>query len=115
MREDRLARIARNEGTFRATNETLNGGLQGIPREPGELAGFVCECGDLGCTVLVHLDLEDYESVRADSQRFLIAPGHQITDAEDVVERHDRHWVVRKHEDVRATVEASDRRHERSW
>jgi len=111
MSQVRQDRIARNESTFRTTNETLNGGLQELPREPGEFAGFVCECGDLRCTVLVPLDLEEYEAVRADSRRFLIAPGHETQDAEEVVERDERFWVVQKHENVRAIVEASDTRH----
>ena len=110
MRQDRIERIARNESTFRATNETLNGGLRQIEREPGELAGFVCECGDLGCTTLVRVDLEAYEAVRADARRFLIAPGHEAGEAEDVVERQAEYWVVHKRESARDVVEASDPR-----
>lgn len=110
MEQARIDRIARNEGTFRATNETLNSGLRELAREPGELAGFVCECGDLGCTTLIKVELDQYEVVRGDSLRFLIAPGHEMKGAEEVVERHAGHWVVRKHEDVRAIVERSDRR-----
>jgi len=108
--QSRKDRIAGNEGTFRATNETLRGGLRELAREPGELAGFVCECGDLACTTLVHVDLDHYEAVRADSRRFLIAPGHETPEAEDVVERQAGYWVVQKLEDVREIVEASDPR-----
>jgi len=108
MNQARKDRVARNESTFRATNETLNGGLQELSREPGELAGFVCECGNLACTVLVHLDLVEYEAVRADSRRFLIAPRHDTEEAEEVVERDERFWVVQKHENVRPIVEAAD-------
>lgn len=112
MSQVRRDRIAHNEGTFRTTNEELNSGLRGFKREEGELAGFVCECGDAGCTVLVHLSLEEYEAVRRDSRRFLVTPGHEMLEAEDVVERAPRYWVVRKREDLRALVEASDgRRH----
>ena len=88
MRQDRIERIARNESTFRATNETLN----------------------LGCTTLVRVDLEAYEAVRADARRFLIAPGHEAGEAEDVVERQAEYWVVHKRESARDVVEASDPR-----
>lgn len=110
MSQIRIERIARNESTFRSTNETLNRELHHVEREAGELAGFVCECGDLGCTVLVHLSLERYEEVRADSRRFMIAPGHEMLEAEEIVERGERYFVVQKDEAVRHIVEGADPR-----
>ena len=108
----RTERIAGNEATFRAINETLEAGLQTLPREEHDLAGFVCECGDSECSELVHVDLEKYEQVRSDSRRFLIVPGHEILEAEDVVELGGRYAVVQKHEHLRGIVEVSDlRRH----
>lgn len=103
--QDRRERIARNEASFREINETLERGLNRAPREEGELAGFVCECGDRDCTALVHVTLPRYQAVRADPMLFLICPGHEMPDAEEVVERGDRYAVVRKHEDVRSIVD----------
>jgi len=53
---------------------------------------------------------EEYETVRRDSRRFVVAPGHEAPGIEDVVERTDRFRVVQKHEDVRDVVEETDRR-----
>ncbi len=108
--QDRRERVARNEASFREINETLEGGLRSAPREDGELSGFVCECGDRDCTALVHATLPQYQAVRADPMLFLICPGHEVPDVEDVVERGDRYAVVRKHEDARAIVEQTDPR-----
>lgn len=110
MSQVRRDRIAHNEGTFRTMNEELNAGLRELQREEGELSGFVCECGNAGCTVLVHLSLEEYEDVRRDSQRFFVAPGHEMLDSEEVVQRGTRYTVVRKRDNVREIVEASDGR-----
>jgi hypothetical protein len=74
----------------------------------------VCECGDPECDTTVRVTLPSYESVRRDSMLFLIAPGHQAADVEDVVDNGDGYLVVRKHEDTRAIVESTDRRHDRS-
>ncbi len=103
--QDRRERVARNEASFREINETLEGGLRSAPREDGELSGFVCECGDRDCSALVHVTLPKYQEVREDPMQFLICPGHEMPEAENVIERGDRYAVVRKHEDARPVVE----------
>ena len=66
------AQIALNETTFREVNEGIEEGR----RERDGLVPFVCECGVLGCTAVVEVTLEEYESVRAESRYFLVAPRH---------------------------------------
>ena len=66
------AQITLNESTFREVNEGIESGR----RERDGLVPFVCECGVLGCTAVVRVTLEEYESVRAGSRCFLVAPGH---------------------------------------
>ncbi len=107
--QERIDRIARNEASFRSINETLEQGLHQVQRDEAELAGFVCECGDRDCSELVYLDLAKYEQIRADSRTFLIVPGHDLPEAEDVVESGERYAIVQKHEDVRGIVESSRR------
>lgn len=111
--QERSDRVARNEASFRAINETLEAGLQRVAREPDEPAGLVCECGHPECVQLVYVDLEKYEEVRGDSRRFLIVPGHDIPEVEDVIERAERYAIVQKHENVRAIVEQTDPRRSR--
>ena len=72
---------------------------EAIERGTGEeSAVFVCECGHLGCSITIGLSLADYEAVRTNFDRFLVAPGHEIDWVERVAERHSGHVVVVKRE-----------------
>jgi hypothetical protein len=84
-------RVAMNEATFRRVNEGMEAG-----QDPSGLLTFLCECGRLGCNRLIELTRAEYEAVRDDPRTFAIIDGHDITEVEDVVERHERYVVVRK-------------------
>jgi hypothetical protein len=84
-------RVAMNEATFRKVNE----GMEAAQDASGMLS-FVCECGRLRCTALIELTRPEYEAVRAHPRRFAIVEGHEILEAEEIVERHDRYLVVEK-------------------
>ena len=58
------------------------------------LSSFGCECGDDGCSCAVRLTRAEYESVRAHSTRFVIAPDHENPESEQVIEEHERFAVV---------------------
>ena len=109
MARNRIERIAHNESIFRSLNESLESSVH-RGRPEGDLAGFVCECGDPACDETVRVALPEYESVRADSQLFVVLPGHDASDVEDVVSEGDGYVVVRKHEDAAEIVEQSDPR-----
>jgi hypothetical protein len=110
MTDPRKARLARNEAAFRSLNEQLVTGPHTMPRGEQDLAGFVCECGDAGCTAVVRVSLAKYEEVRSDPRRFLLVPGHESPDTEDVVEQGDGYAIAEKHPDVGDIVEGSDPR-----
>jgi hypothetical protein len=57
----------------------------------------VCECDDLNCGELFPVSVEAYERVRSEGTLFLVLPGHSDDSIEEVVERADHYWVVRKH------------------
>lgn len=57
---------------------------------------FLCECADPGCVDRVTLTLKDYEAVRADGTRFVLAEGHDDRAIEKVVEVAPDHVVVEK-------------------
>jgi hypothetical protein len=99
MQPEDTQRIAMNEAAFRKVNEGMEAG-QG----PSGLLSFVCECGRLPCNQLIQLTRAEYESVRANPRRFAIVDGHEILEAESVVERHERYLVVEKHGDAEAEV-----------
>ena len=105
----RKTRIARNENAFRALNESLGASVHS-GRPVGDLAGFVCECGDPNCDTIVHVDVPTYEEIRQDSRKFLLVPGHEAPDAEDVIDDGEGYVVVLKHADVEGIVRRGDPR-----
>lgn len=84
-------RVAMNEATFRKVNEGMEAG-----QDASGLLRFVCECGRLRCTRLIELTRAEYEGIRRNPRRFAIVDGHEILEAEAIVERHDRYLVVEK-------------------
>jgi hypothetical protein len=100
---ERERRIGRNEEVFRRVNEQI----EQVNEAFGSVAGtmtLVCECGETSCIEQIELTPEEYERLRSDPTWFAIRPGHEIADAEDVIERGDRYWVVEKHEGEPADV-----------
>ena len=92
-------RVAMNEAAFRKVNEGME-----VGQDAAGLLTFVCECGRLGCSQLIQLTRAEYEDVRDNPRRFAILAGHEIPEAEEIVERHDRYLVVEKHGDPEAEV-----------
>jgi hypothetical protein len=99
-------RAAMAEVNGRRVNEAIE------PRGPrGDTAVFVCECGSLPCGETVEIPVGEYESVRTDFDRFLVVPGHEIEEVDEVVERRAGYLVVVKREpEARAMARASDER-----
>jgi hypothetical protein len=106
--EESQRRIARNEAVFRRVNEALRTGRWPDPETAGD--AFRCECAQLGCTRLIELTNAEYERVRAHPRRFLLAPGHEIPEAETVVERGAGYIVVEKRGSAATIADATDPR-----
>jgi hypothetical protein len=99
----------------RAAAAEINGRQVNEAIEPrGRAAGaavFVCECGHLGCSETLKMRIGDYEAVRTSFDRFLLVPGHEIDEVDEVVERYETHLVVVKRKPVaREMARASDKR-----
>jgi hypothetical protein len=107
MPTDREQRIALNEAAFRIANERM---LEWEERHREDLEDYLCECADPDCHARVPMTRAEYESVRKDSLHFLIVPGHEVPDVEDVVERHERYAVVEKPTGLSAIAERTDPR-----
>jgi hypothetical protein len=110
MPDERAARLAENESRFRAINDRVERDLERVVDDPDELLPFVCECAQRTCNATIELSVAEYERVREQSVLFAVAPGHEIADIEDVVDRHERYFVIRKHRDTWEIVERSDPR-----
>jgi hypothetical protein len=89
-------RVARNDSVFRDANEAI--AESAAEHDLTDRVPFICECAEPTCTELVQLSLVEYEMVRADSRRFLNAPGHEVAGGGHVavVERRDGYVVVEK-------------------
>lgn len=94
-----VERAAAAEVNGRRVNEAIERGAPGTGT-----AVFVCECGKLGCTETIELAIDEYEAVRSGFERFLVMPGHEIEEIEDVVERHGQYLVVAKRDDAAAEM-----------
>ena len=92
---DDALRPAKNEVVLRDLNERL----KAYPGSPDKLfSEWVCECADITCMKPVELSIEEYEMVRAEPTRFVVAPGaeHVNPEIERLVQRESRYWVVEK-------------------
>jgi hypothetical protein len=107
MARDRAERIALIEAAFRIANERMASWEE---RSPGGVELYFCECAKLDCREKVSLTRAQYEAVRARPEHFVIVPGHDVPDAEDVVEDGDGHAVVEKPDSVMDLVRATDPR-----
>jgi hypothetical protein len=101
---DSFERKARTESAFREVNERIAENAQRFEAGSTE---FICECDDPQCTARIEATLEEYEHVRADGARFLLAAGHGDKSIEQVVEHHGSFMIVEK---VHATARALVRR-----
>jgi hypothetical protein len=91
---DRAAveKAARNQVVFREVNERI-AELTGLLNATG-FNLFICECSDPGCAESLEITSGEYEAVRADGARFVIANGHETPEVEQVVDGNRRFIVV---------------------
>jgi hypothetical protein len=75
----------------RRVNEAIERGARGQGQ-----AVFLCECGIFGCSRTIEMSLDAYAAVRGGFDRFLIAPGHELSAVDRVVEEHADYSVVVK-------------------
>ena len=88
-----INRIARTESLFRDVNERIAETAETLGSDD---AVFVCECADAGCDERLPARLDEYQQVRSDGVRFLVAPGHEEADYERVLYRELEYQVVAK-------------------
>jgi hypothetical protein len=109
--DQRGVRAAKNQSLFREINERiedLNASFSGIL----PTGDWVCECAEAVCVETVELSVAEYESIRARSATFVVAPSdqHVWPDVERVIERTDRYWIVEKRGDAKDVAERADPR-----
>ena len=88
----REERIAYNEAWSRSLNERR----MKLADTRRAMAGFRCECWHEECTERIPLSDEEWAMVRAQPNRFAVAPGHVAESFEAVLREYPHFWVVEK-------------------
>jgi hypothetical protein len=83
-------RLEHNEKVFRAVNDEIDDASDEGARD------YVCECADASCTATIRLTHDEYRAVRADPNRYVVVPGHEVAGLETVVRRERDHVLVEK-------------------
>jgi hypothetical protein len=105
---DFAQRTAHNEEVFRGVNVRIEEGAE--LHEVNSPLPFHCECGKSLCLSHIEIPPREYERVYANPHRFFVVPGHEQTDVERVVERHERYLVVEKFGEAATEAEKEDPR-----
>ena len=93
--DERGARLGMNEALFRAVNERVEYLNQSFATVTDTFE-VVCECGDAGCVAQIRIASDAYERVRAGTTLFIVVPGHDMAEIEEIVDKQDAYHVVRK-------------------
>jgi hypothetical protein len=107
--QSRERHAAENEVRFRALNERLEEQAGTWQGHEGQL-DVVCECGNEDCTAGIELSVGEYEAVRAVETQFVVIPGHERTEIEDVVGGTENWLVVRKRGEAAEIAAGTDPR-----
>ena len=103
IESSRLKRIGKNEAAFKAFNQAR------AQEQESSVLELVCECGDTKCADEIEIKASEYHPVRRHPTRFVVRPGHQIEDAEDIVQREEAYFVVEKRGTAEEGVEEAER------
>jgi hypothetical protein len=89
---ERARRIGLNEAMFREINERL----EALADPQLGVLNLVCECGHRDCAERITLTIKEYRELRSDPLHFVVLPGHEIPQVEDVVQRLSGWLIVQK-------------------
>jgi hypothetical protein len=107
---DRAARLRENEEVFRRANERLES-VVGERLATADSVPFLCECADSACmgrgggsraakppppAPPPPRPLDDYRHVRTNPHRFVMLPGHRLSNGEKVITERDGYEITEK-------------------
>ena len=97
-----------NEAVFRKANEQTTESvkeLKEIAKEDDQLSlihdedmklHFFCECSDEDCQDRIVITTSRYEALHKDRKQFILKPGHDVKQIEEVVFKNPNYHVVKK-------------------
>jgi hypothetical protein len=101
-------RMAENEAVFREYNEKATEKLQSARQEEqeSEIAKkdehnlhFYCEFSDEDCHERVALKPSEYNKHHQERDKFVVLPGHEVEEVENVIATYKSYIIVKKHEE----------------
>jgi hypothetical protein len=101
--DERAGRLGQNEALFRKVNERseqLNESFATVT----DTFEVICECADSGCVTQISIASDAYERVRTDATLFIVAPRHENSELEDIVDTQGGYHIVRKHAGLPARI-----------
>ncbi len=108
----REQRLVKNEIVFRDVNERIEemASAQAQALRDQRDLGFLCECSNVDCTLRLQLSIGEYEEARLDPAQFVVAPGHELPEIEEVVFVGQDFQIVRKQGAAAVMAEEDARR-----
>jgi len=91
----RETRREANQKLFRLGNERLRVAVSERVPDTGRIP-FLCECADEYCDERVELRLQEWESIAAEPNHYLMVAGHPRSEGEKVVRMIEGYDVVEK-------------------
>jgi hypothetical protein len=92
---EREERAAKNELVFRAVNEQILKMTDRLRTQLDDI-DIVCECVDTSCVGTIRVVADDFAEFERQDGVFVVLPGHEDENVEDVVTRTKDYVIVRK-------------------
>jgi hypothetical protein len=89
-------RKAANEAVFRTVNERIKALQHSFAVAEREPLQMICECDRLDCLDRVSVGVEAYELVRSHPDEFIVSPGHEDAQVDEVIGVASGYTIVRK-------------------
>jgi diguanylate cyclase (GGDEF)-like protein len=87
---ERVLRIFANEQATRERNEA------NLKNNTGPTFHLHCECGESACEATIDVPSDEYRLVRTSDRRYLVHPGHEIAEIEEVLTTTPGYTIVEK-------------------
>jgi hypothetical protein len=92
---ERERRAAQNQMLFRSVNGRIKELGEKVLHAVSQV-DFACECNDAECHDAIAMTIEEFAAIDAKTNRFIVRPGHEDLDVEDVVDTRDSYLIVAK-------------------
>jgi hypothetical protein len=82
------------EKTFRSANKSILDVAAGL--DVGGRVPFLCECSDTRCRELIRMPWEEFAALHRHGDLYVVVPGHELLEVEQLVAESKRYNVVEK-------------------